>query len=320
MNPDFSKDSAGNPRNPLVSVIVPNYNYARFLDERMRSVLGQTYPEMEVTVLDDRSTDGSLEVLEKYKSDPRLTGIVISEENSGSPSEQWAKGIAAAGGELVWIAEADDYCSLDMLQDLVDAFRRTQGCVLAYARSQIVDENGSPLRSDATNSTADVSLSGRDFVNRYLISGCDVKNASSAVFSRAAAMEILDKEWRRLPTANDYMFWTQLASLGNVAIVNRRLNFFRRHSAEQTTAHDADGSNLAAEKTVVDSMRLSPVRRYVAYAIRRRSIRKARFDDENLRESLLKLWNRGFICEAFDTFVTKVYYKLNGYKSPTAGE
>ena len=48
---------------PLVSIIIPNYNHARFLDERMQSVLGQTYQNFEVIILDDRSTDNSREVI-----------------------------------------------------------------------------------------------------------------------------------------------------------------------------------------------------------------------------------------------------------------
>jgi glycosyltransferase involved in cell wall biosynthesis len=53
--------------NPLVSVIIPNYNHARFLDERIQSILNQTYQNFEVIILDDKSSDNSVEVINKYK-------------------------------------------------------------------------------------------------------------------------------------------------------------------------------------------------------------------------------------------------------------
>lgn len=76
---------------PLVSIIIPNYNHARFLDERMTSVLEQTYQHIEVIILDGCSTDNSREVIEKYRSNPKVRKIVFNDTNSGSPFRQWKK-------------------------------------------------------------------------------------------------------------------------------------------------------------------------------------------------------------------------------------
>ena len=78
---------------PLVSVIIPNYNHAQYLEQRLDSVFNQTYQNFEVIFLDDCSTDNSLEVIEKYKGNPHLSRIVVNETNSGSPFKQWDKGI-----------------------------------------------------------------------------------------------------------------------------------------------------------------------------------------------------------------------------------
>ena len=128
--------------NPLVSVIVPNYNHARFLDERMESILGQTYQNFEVIILDDVSTDNSREVIEKYRNDPRVSQIVYNDENSGSPFKQWNKGFRLAEGELVWIAESDDSCERMMLERLVHCFEEYPDLSYAFAHSVSVDENG----------------------------------------------------------------------------------------------------------------------------------------------------------------------------------
>ena len=87
-------------RNPLVSVIVPNYNHARYLKQRLDTVFNQTYQNFEVIILDDKSTDNSLEIINQYKDNPHLSQIVVNEQNSGSPFKQWDKGIKLAKGEL----------------------------------------------------------------------------------------------------------------------------------------------------------------------------------------------------------------------------
>lgn len=77
---------------PLVSVIIPNYNHARYLPERMESILGQTYKNIEVIILDDCSTDNSRNVIEQYKGFPQVSQVVYNKENSGRVFRQWKKG------------------------------------------------------------------------------------------------------------------------------------------------------------------------------------------------------------------------------------
>ena len=93
---------------PLVSVVIPNFNHAAFLRERIRSVLGQTVADLEVILLDDASTDDSVLVMRAFTSDTRVTHVVVNEVNSGSPFHQWRKGMALARGTWVWIAESYD--------------------------------------------------------------------------------------------------------------------------------------------------------------------------------------------------------------------
>ena len=65
-----------NEKAPLVSVVVPNYNYARYLDARLSSILNQTFQDFELILLDDASTDNSLEVLDRYKDDPHVSHLL----------------------------------------------------------------------------------------------------------------------------------------------------------------------------------------------------------------------------------------------------
>ena len=119
--------------NPLVSVIVPNYNHARYLEQRLDTVFNQTYQNFEVIILDDKSTDNSLEVINKYKDNPHLAQIVVNEQNTGSPFKQWDKGINLAKGELIWIAESDDYNELTFLEELITEWSKHKNVVVAFS-------------------------------------------------------------------------------------------------------------------------------------------------------------------------------------------
>ncbi len=101
--------------NPSVSVIIPNYNHAPFLKERIDSVINQHYDNFEVIILDDCSKDNSREVIEQYRNHPKVKHIIYNEANSGSTFIQWHKGFRLAEGEYIWIAESDDVADLDFL-------------------------------------------------------------------------------------------------------------------------------------------------------------------------------------------------------------
>ena len=67
-------------KHPLVSVIVPNYNHAPFLEERINSILNQSYDNYELIILDDKSTDNSLEVIKKYRDHVRVSDVIVNEK------------------------------------------------------------------------------------------------------------------------------------------------------------------------------------------------------------------------------------------------
>src|ERR1700752_894581 len=99
---------------PKVSVVVPNYNHARFLQKRIESILRQSYQDFELILLDDCSTDDSQAILSQYAGDARVR-LEFNPVNSGSTFKQWNKGVGLARGKYVWIAESDDYAAKMLL-------------------------------------------------------------------------------------------------------------------------------------------------------------------------------------------------------------
>src|SRR5579872_4420041 len=129
-------------KHPKVSVIIPNYNHAKFLVQRIESVLNQTFTDFEIILMDDKSTDNSLEIIERYRHYPKLSKIILNETNSGSTFKQWNKGIREAKGEYIWIAESDDYADEKFLENLVSIIESNGNVGMAYCQSFDVDDKG----------------------------------------------------------------------------------------------------------------------------------------------------------------------------------
>lgn len=92
---------------PTVSVIVPNYCHAPYLEQRIESILQQTFQDFELILLDDCSTDGSREILERYRNHPKVSGIFYNERNSGSPFKQWKKGLYGHEIEMYTVEQGE---------------------------------------------------------------------------------------------------------------------------------------------------------------------------------------------------------------------
>ncbi len=222
---------------PKVSVVVPNYNHARFLRRRIESILGQTCQDFEVIYLDDASTDGSGEIIAEYAADPRVR-IIANEANSGSTFKQWNKGLRETRGEYVWIAESDDYADPRFLETLLERMEHYPSAGIAYCQSECVDEEGNPLgimeqrwnRFEAGRWDADYSCSGREELGRYMIRACTICNASAALLRRSVCEQVggADESFR---CAGDWDLYSRMLVVSDIAFVAEPLNFWRTHSA-----------------------------------------------------------------------------------------
>jgi glycosyltransferase involved in cell wall biosynthesis len=228
---------------PLVSVIIPNYNHAPYLKQRIDSVLDQTYQNYEVIILDDKSTDESLDIIETYRSHPKVVLIEYNEVNSGSTFRQWKKGLDLAKGEWIWIAESDDVADERFLEKSAHNFKGTD---LIYCNSNIIDENGDPIELYGfTNMPYKLSYSdfqqnfvikGHEFVEKWLTADNFIPNASAVLFKRSLLnMAILKrdifKDITQMKLMGDWYFWIILAHHSTyLAYLEEPLNHFRNHS------------------------------------------------------------------------------------------
>lgn len=151
---------------PLVSVIVPNYNHSAYLMSRIDSILAQDFDNFELILLDDCSTDNSRDILLKYQSDNRVTHIVFNEQNSGTTFKQWDKGLLLARGKYIWIAESDDFAEKNFLTETVTALEGNPDVVLAFTGSQMVDADGQHMALDWDKFSSKLPLQTK-FASRF---------------------------------------------------------------------------------------------------------------------------------------------------------
>src|ERR1019366_7942234 len=109
---------------PLVSVIIPSYNHEKHLLERLRTVADQALRDIEIILLDDASSDGSLGILWEFAANDKRARLLRNERNSGSTFKQWRKGIREARGKYIWIAESDDMAEVSLLETLVERLEK----------------------------------------------------------------------------------------------------------------------------------------------------------------------------------------------------
>jgi len=231
---------------PSVSVIVPNYNHARFLRRRIDTILAQTFGDFELILLDDCSTDGSRSILSEYASDTRVR-IEFNEANSGNTFKQWNKGFGLARGKYVWIAESDDYAEKHLLERLMEVLELDPQIVLAYCRSWRVDDDDRILGFgdfylgpyNARQWSEDFLMDGRKMCQTYFCRINPIPNASSVVF-RSEIYERAGGADEALQLCGDWKLWAAMALMGKVAYLCEPLNYFRFHALSVRTRKQAE--------------------------------------------------------------------------------
>lgn len=269
---------------PRVSVIVPNFNHARFLARRLDSVLEQTLTDFELIYLDDASTDDSAAVFAPYASHPQIRAI-LNDANTGSPFVQWNRGVREARGEYVWIAEADDYASPQLLERLVGVLDANPRVGVAYCQSQCIDPDDRNLGSclewtknlDPHRWDADFVADGRAECERFLARTCTIYNASAVVF-RKSVYEGVGGADETLRQCADWRLWLAMLGRSDLAFVAGTLNFFRQHPQSVTGLSRRNGVYARESYTILRHV-LADFTLDPAVAERARDVRAERWAD-----------------------------------------
>lgn len=247
----------------LVSIIVPNYNHAQYLRERLDSIYNQTYKNYEVILLDDCSTDNSRDILDEYaKKYPDRTRTIYNEKNCGNILEQWNRGIENAGGELIWIAESDDYCKADFLEKLVGYFA-SKAVFIAFARSEFMREGVKTWSTEEYLADLEMMRWDKPFImsaNNAVKHGFAIHNiipnVSSAVFRNTGGVsDEVKAVCKDMKLSSDWIFYLNLIKGGLIAYTNETTNYYRIH---------VQSTSLNVQKTDMYYREFARVSEYIA--------------------------------------------------------
>ena len=225
-------------KKPGVSIIVPNYNHAQYLPQRLESIFNQTYQDFELILLDDASSDSSLEILKKYAHRADIQ-IVANDQNSGSPFRQWLRGFDLARADIWWIAESDDISDPAFLETLLPAFNDPR-VKLAYANSHVINETGAVvgdyLGSDyltalsSTRWNTSYKIPAEQEINDALGIKDTILNVSAVLFRKYKIPSLVRSTLHEMRSSGDWYFIVQAIKGGEVYYEARKLNYHRRHS------------------------------------------------------------------------------------------
>lgn len=208
---------------PLVSIITPSYNQAHFLEETIQSVINQDYPNLEYIIVDGGSSDGSVEIIQRYTQ--RLAWWV-SERDQGQ-TDALNKGFAHAQGDiLAWLNSDDTYLPHAITQ-AVDALQSRPEVGMVYGDANLIDQNGQVIGRFPARQT-DYRRLRRGYVHI----------PQQAAFFRASL-------WRQVgpldPTfyfAMDYDLWVRLAKLAPILYTAHMWANFRLHQTGKSVVSD----------------------------------------------------------------------------------
>lgn len=234
-----------------VSAVIPNYNYENYIEERIDSVLFQTYPIYELIILDDCSKDNSVEVIKKKLKEvneeyPEIkTKFIPNKVNSGNVFKQWKKCFEESSGDYLWICEADDSASPYFLENVMKAFEQDKEVIISQTESLTMDENDKLLMGNLrewvdiykTDKWHDSFIDKGDYFNsNYLIVNNTIANASGVIFKKVKGVPfqkyLTEAEKYRL--AGDWYFYEKVLDHGKIAYNKKSLNYHRMHSSSVT--------------------------------------------------------------------------------------
>jgi len=234
---------------PLVSIIIDNYNYGRFIRDAIESALGQTYPNVEVIVVDDGSTDNSREIISRYAS-AGLVNAVLKED--GGQASAMNAGFEVSSGDLVVFLDSDDVLKPEAIEVAVKAWH--PGVSKVQWRLEAIDGEGNSMGLFFPPSNAHL-LNGnvRQIVKRWFYFGASPQSGN--MYSRnflEVAMPLPEEEWR---VCADYPLFAAAIFYGEIISLPDVLGLYRLHGGNIT--------GIKPERISVILDRNDKVRRYL---------------------------------------------------------
>jgi len=222
---------------PLVSVVVNNFNYARFLRQSVESALAQTHPRLEVVVVDDASTDGSAEVIRSYGA--RIVPVI--QEHNGGQGAALTAGFAVSHGDLVMFLDADDWLYPHAAATVAAAWR--PGTAVVQYRLHLVDAKGAVID---LYPAPEIAFDSGAVTRRLLATGRYQGTVTSGnAFAREALSAIMPVPAADFRISADGYLVTVAPLHGAVTSIEEPLGAYRQHGTNAWAPSGVTGARTA---------------------------------------------------------------------------
>ena len=215
---------------PRVSVVVPSYNNASFIEATMDSILGQTFADFELVVADHSSVDGTWELLRRYRIDPRVR--LLRTEAGGGALRNWERVTTAARGELVKLVCGDDIIYPDCLRVQVEAMDANPSVVLVAAQRDLIGAHGDTVITRRGLAGLTGLVPGRVAARHAVVVGSNIFGEPACVLIRRESLERVGGWDGRHPFVIDEATYVNVLLGGDFFGIDTALAAFRLSSSQ----------------------------------------------------------------------------------------
>ena len=211
----------------MVSIIINNYNYGRFLDSAIESAVAQAYSPKEIVVVDDGSTDNSRDVIGTYGERVRA----VFQKNSGQATA-FNAGVKASRGQILCFLDSDDWFGAGKIGCIVEAFSRcglNSTPMLVHHRLQMVDAVGSNLDGQLIGNLHESPLNLYAYAKRYKAIPYKAAPTSGLSLNRALADRLFPLPEKGIRTMADDFVVKGASLVGELHCLDEVLGFYRLH-------------------------------------------------------------------------------------------
>lgn len=254
-------------QSPTVSVLIPTFQYARYLPQAIESVLDQSFTDFELIISDDDSSDDSADLIQRYAQQDRRIRFAVQSPNLGMVAN-WNWCLRQARGRYIKYVFGDDYlCNRNAIKRLVGMMELNADIRLAASARRVVDTESAPI--DLWNHIgAEGIYLGTDVITQTLHRyGNLIGEPSAVMFRRTDASRGFDSSFKQIV---DWEFWLYLLQRGRFAYTDEPLCAFRQHPQQQTEI------NRLSQGTMAENPRL--LRIYMPYLVLTAADRQRVFD------------------------------------------
>ena len=248
---------------PLVSIVILTYNQEKFLPQCISSVVGQSYTNWEIILVDDNSTDLTKQIAVEMVQEERIGKVLVHTNNYGPYrlSDSYNEALELASGSLVSILEGDDYWHPDKLSEQVKFFER-ENVVLCYSNIVVVNEIGKELSKTSYESRFSSDLLNNQPVGKKLEHYLNLENKtpSVTVTIRKSCLDSIGG-FQSLPNCStvDFPTYFKLCLLGEFRFSTRALGFYRIHTNNVSKGKRSE-YQLAFVKFIKQNARSTPLK------------------------------------------------------------